>query len=420
MRSLSALAATFAVQADGRAQLLPAGEFAARDGRPGPGKTWRLTDAQGQALAARINARAARTPLVVDYDHQTLPALLGQNSGKPAPAAGWIAGVEWRDGEGLFGRVDWTERAKGLIQAREYLYFSPVIAADDETGEVLDVLLGALVNYPALLGMEPVSAALMAQLQTLSQTPGALEAAEFETRLQRALQGNANPPLENPRMSKLALSATTIAALAAMLTLQAGATEDDLVAGIKALKDKADKPGTPALPVALAGELGLQPTAAEADVLAAITAIKAQASAGAGANTTALAGAMSQIAALSTQVQQLQAVRADAQLADAVDAAIAADKAVPAMRDQLLEVGRKAGLQALQAMLTAMPAIPGLSGQATGGAAAAAAVAAAATRVPQIAALQGAEGLRVAKAMGIAPDAWAAHLATLATPAATH
>ena len=37
-------------------QLLPAGEFAAADGRPGPGRTWRLSDEQGRALADAIGA----------------------------------------------------------------------------------------------------------------------------------------------------------------------------------------------------------------------------------------------------------------------------------------------------------------------------------------------------------------------------
>jgi phage I-like protein len=42
--------------------------------------------------------------LVVDYEHQTL-------SGKEAPAAGWIKKLMNRGRQGLWGLVDWTDRA---------------------------------------------------------------------------------------------------------------------------------------------------------------------------------------------------------------------------------------------------------------------------------------------------------------------
>lgn len=111
----------------GQAQLLPAGKFAARDGRPGPGKQWSINDEQGLKLAADLNAIAARTPIVIDYDHQTLRA---ETNGQQAPAAGWIQDVAWRPGEGLFARVEWTLAARARIEAGEYRYISPVITSD--------------------------------------------------------------------------------------------------------------------------------------------------------------------------------------------------------------------------------------------------------------------------------------------------
>lgn len=156
------LAPAFALGSSvGIAQLLPAGEFVARDGRPGPGKCWRISDAQGKQLAAKLNATASQTPIVIDYEHQTL---LSKDNGREAPAAGWIRGAQWRPGQGLFATVEWTAHAKARIAAGEYRYISPVITYDDD-GNVTGLQLAALVNHPALIGMEPVLAELAARLR---------------------------------------------------------------------------------------------------------------------------------------------------------------------------------------------------------------------------------------------------------------
>lgn len=366
MRLLTAiLAASLAITADGRAQVLPFGEFKARDGRPGPGKTWKLDDAKGAALAARMNAVAALTPIVVDYDHQTLHAI---TTGAKAPASGWMSKVEWLNGQGLFAQVDWTANAKALIDAKEYRYFSPVIEHDEDTGEVTGVLMGALVNYPALLGMQAVEAALAAQFSTPR-----------------------TPTSESTDM-------TILAALLIAAGLPAGTTEADALSAVSALKATADAAMTrPAVPTALAGLLGIAPTADEAAALAAVTALQ-------GSAATGLASAMQQVAALQGQVAALSQAQAEGEITTLVDGAIAAGKFVPAFRDELLKLGRS-NKAALSGMLTAAPVIPGLAGQATAAAAAAAAVQGDSTAV---AALSSAEALQAAALMGIKPDAWAA------------
>lgn len=136
----------------GEAQLLPFGSFAARDGRPGPGRKWKVSNEAGRALAAKLNAVASVTPVVIDYEHQTL---LAQHNGKAAPAAGWIVGAEWRDGQGLFARVQWTAAARAQIEAGAYRYISPVIRFDGD-GTVTEVQLAGITNHPALLGMAPL------------------------------------------------------------------------------------------------------------------------------------------------------------------------------------------------------------------------------------------------------------------------
>lgn len=143
--------------APGRIQLFPMGEFSARDGRPGTlkgvkVKVWTITPIIAAAVVARWQAR--ETPLVVDYEHQTINAA---ENGKPAPAAGWIESLE-AGPDGLYATVKWTDAARAFIQADEYRYISPVFTFDPETGAVLELKSAALTNYPALDGMAAVAA----------------------------------------------------------------------------------------------------------------------------------------------------------------------------------------------------------------------------------------------------------------------
>jgi phage I-like protein len=319
MRLISAvLASAFAlVPNGGEAQLLPAGTFAARDGRPGPGKSWRIDDAQGARLAADINAIASKTPIVIDYEHQTLRA---EANGQPAPAAGWITRVEWRAGQGLFASVNWTDAAKARIAGGEYRYISPVITSDEE-GNVVGLHLAALVNHPALVGMEPVVAQLAARF-------------------------NHNEPES---------SMTLLAALISALALKADAKDDDVVTAVTALKAKAAKADDkPALPAPLVTALGLKEGADEAAALAAITTLK-------GGDKEA----MTAMAALQTQVATLSAQIATEKVTKIVDDAIAAHKLVPAQRDWAMKLG-KADMAQLQAFVKDAPVLEGLKGQTKG------------------------------------------------------
>lgn len=143
--------------APGRIQLFPMGEFSARDGRPGTlkgvkAKAWTITPVIAAAMIARWQAR--ETPLVVDYEHQTMNAA---ENGKPAPAAGWIESLEMEP-DGLYATVKWTDAARAFIRADEYRYISPVFSFDPVTGAVLELKSAALTNYPALDGMDAVRA----------------------------------------------------------------------------------------------------------------------------------------------------------------------------------------------------------------------------------------------------------------------
>jgi len=142
-------------------QLLPAGSFRARDGRPTECAAWICTAEVAQRLIAQANADARR--IVIDYEHQTLNA---EKNGQPAPAAGFFKQMDWREGNGLFAiDTDWTDRARQMIGAREYIYLSPVFTYDRHTGEVLQILHAALTNFPALDGMSEVALRAAAHFQ---------------------------------------------------------------------------------------------------------------------------------------------------------------------------------------------------------------------------------------------------------------
>lgn len=334
MRLLHAiLAASLPITAGARrVQLLPAGEFAARDGRPGKGRAWRLGDEQGQRVAAAMNAELATgTEIVIDYEHQTLHAA---SNGQPAPAAGWITAVTWQPGKGLMAEVQWTERAQAAIAADEYRYISPVITWDEDSGEVTAVHLAALVNHPALLGMDPAQA-----LSALSA-------------LHRGAADDTTPSTTGAPDMKLIL-----AALSTFLGAQTPlADEAAAVAALQAYK------APPGLPDALRQALALPDEADEAAALTAVAALKA---AQAPAPAKAAPEMVALVASLQAQVAALSASAQQAQAAQAVDEAIAAGKLTPAQRDQYLELGRK-DMAMLSALLAAAPVIPGLAGQSGG------------------------------------------------------
>ena len=101
-------------------QMTPTGHFKAIDGRPHDVKSWFIDKATAQQVINRFNAN--KNEKVWDYEHQTLHK---EKNGKPAPAAGWIKQLQWREGVGLFALVELTARAAELINNKEYRYNSP-------------------------------------------------------------------------------------------------------------------------------------------------------------------------------------------------------------------------------------------------------------------------------------------------------
>lgn len=210
-------------------QVTPAGNFRPRDGRELKVPHWNIDAALAARVIARFNAR--QTPTVIDYEHQTLHK---EKNGQPAPAAGWIRELRWEEGKGLFARAEMTARAVQEIADGEYKLFSPVFAYDAITGDVLDLQMGALTNFPALDGLEPLTARAAA---TFGINP--LEDSPVNPLLKAVLAALGLPETTTEEQAIAACSALNLADLRKQLGLgdKAGVTE--MVAACTSLQTQA-------------------------------------------------------------------------------------------------------------------------------------------------------------------------------------
>ena len=125
--------------------LIPEGIFKGIDGRPHDAPFWNLTAERGRQIASVLNSR--KVDMVIDYEHGTLDS---KNTGKPAPASGWVKSFEYVDGVGLCAAdYKWTTTAQSFIDKEEYRYLSPVFSYT-LNGDVTGLLCVALTNTPNL------------------------------------------------------------------------------------------------------------------------------------------------------------------------------------------------------------------------------------------------------------------------------
>jgi hypothetical protein len=134
-------------------RLLPFGEVDVE--RALAGGSFTFTRAHAEAAVRWFNELQRK--LAIDYEHQSVTT-----PGRPdglRPAAGWIGGLEIRD-DGLWAtRVEWTPKARQLLEAGEYRYFSPVIYwADEDYRELVGLGPVALTNDPAMHGVPALAA----------------------------------------------------------------------------------------------------------------------------------------------------------------------------------------------------------------------------------------------------------------------
>ena len=309
-------------------QVLPAGEFRAYDGRPGDVAAWRMDATTARRLQEWMAARGR--DLVIDYDHHTLTT---GTTGQKAIAAGWIKGLEWRAGQGLFATVEWTPAARAHIAAKEYRYISPVFTYDEQ-GYPLALLHVALTNDPALDGMDEVRLAAASRAAAGTALGGALSSPPAQS-------------LKECNMDEL------LKALFALLGLADDASEEDALAALQEYADAAK---------------------ANADQVASLTADvtkKDQEVAALKANTggTPDPAKFVPVAALSGLQAEVAVLKADARTREVdgmVAAALSAGKLTPALEAWARDLGKQDPKQ-LKAYLEQAPAIAALSGTQTGG-----------------------------------------------------
>jgi phage I-like protein len=131
---------------------------------------------------------ADQSKLQIDENHAED---LKSGQGEPSPARGWITELQARD-NGIWGRVEWTGAGRALVADKAYRAMSPVIL-HDKAKRVVAILRASLVNRPNLKG-----------LQTLNRE----QSMDFKAKMADALG------------------------------LAEGASEDDVMTALNALKDK--------------------------------------------------------------------------------------------------------------------------------------------------------------------------------------
>ena len=167
-------------------QIFPSGAFSGRDGR-GP------YVCDPSAVVARTREHNGPIDIPVDYDHQLEHAT---QNGQPAIAAGWITELAARP-DGVWGRVDWTDKGKAHVAAREYRYVSPVYYYERGTGEILAIESVALTNVPNLTGLKalasresglnlPTGDITMSFLKTMASVLGVTDAEPTEAAVEAA------------------------------------------------------------------------------------------------------------------------------------------------------------------------------------------------------------------------------------------
>lgn len=163
--------------------------------------------------------KARGVDMVLDYEHQTHQT----DQGITAPAAGWIKQLV-ADATGLWGEVEWTQKAAAYIAEKAYRYISPTFIIRKPDTRVTRLISVALTNIPATVNAHP--------LTVLRYDPATTD-----------------PEKEGKDMALLQ-------ELAKLHGLPETASEEEVMAAVKKAKEK-EPQRVEVYPVALKRELGL-------------------------------------------------------------------------------------------------------------------------------------------------------------------
>lgn len=100
-------------------------------------------------LADKLNASGRE--ILVDRDHASSKPGLDRDTS----AQGWASEFEVREGQGLFGKVKWSDLGKKLVENRVFRWLSPVFKIGSDNKPV-DMQAIALTNTPSQMLLKPV------------------------------------------------------------------------------------------------------------------------------------------------------------------------------------------------------------------------------------------------------------------------
>lgn len=312
-------------------RIIPAGSFAARDGRPSdvPGKAWVCTPDIGQRVVASLKAR--QSEMVVDYEHQTLMAA---KNGKPAPASGWAKDYMWQE-DGIYALLKWTPAAQSMVDAEEYRYLSPVFTYDKSTGAVGEVLHLAITNSPGLDGLT----------DTMAQAALSLMIGESTMNMKELLER-----------------------LRYMLNLPTLATPEELIAELqKLIAAISQAKGTAATSIDVMALLAdSQAVAALNTQVAALTLQVSQPDPAKFVSLAVLSATQNELASCKSELAALKASADDKELNSVVTAALADSRLLPAQEAWARNLG-ESNMAALNDYLATVQPIAALTTTQTGG-----------------------------------------------------
>lgn len=88
--------------------------------------------------------------ILVDKDHES--EMCGKTEAK-----GWLSGLKFIPGVGLFGKIKWTDIGRKLIENRVFRWLSPSWTLNKDTKEPVNMTSVALTNKPSQAGrIEPI------------------------------------------------------------------------------------------------------------------------------------------------------------------------------------------------------------------------------------------------------------------------
>lgn len=186
-----------------------------------------------ESLNSIMAFRKTREPNdeLIDYEHQSFA-----EPPQEAPASGWIKKLINKGKDGIWAAVEWTDKARSRIEAKEYRYFSPVTITRKTDGVVLGLLGGGLTNLPNIIGIKPLTNKASIQTHKEGQSMKALAALLGlpETATEDEIMAAVKKLIETASGGGAAVAANR--AVTAALGLAEGAGQSELVGTVMAMK----------------------------------------------------------------------------------------------------------------------------------------------------------------------------------------